>query len=504
MLNAFFNSSIVSAIKLGNNSISKIFLGNNLVFRDPPNCPEGQILDPVTGDCYYNFSAVTPTGLNVTLNPFAQQETGTSLGLSVAFQEVTVQGTTTIREFPSASNPTTDFKGIQIDTTCSFVGDINLTFILPNNISLIDFNKISVYNLIDSSDLTLSRDYASKTIQAKISYIQTQELNIMSGSTTNKVVLTPTNQADCDGNDSGLADPAQRRNKFHVYWKYWGGIFGGWEKCCRVVACLGDGNEFKNNDECNCKCDVRQDVCNNFQNGTWTCMNCTSEKKIFYPSSCECQCPNTCGPSSQNYNLTNNCNCECKPNRAKCGSTTVTMLNGFSYVKDTCCEPGEVCINGECKFPPTCADCVTNGTCSISTTNWFIPNGGNYQSDINPINAYGDISPIYGTGTWKTGWPSLLSPNGTSCGFLYTYSTKSGCVWDSSSFGSCRKWRRGSRVYMFDCENQSLIDITNLALNNAQEILEVQECDLTFDSPDSDCPANDPPVMVPPTLSCNP
>ena len=376
MLNAFLNSSIVSAIKLGNNSISKIFLGNNLVFRDPPNCPEGQILDLNTGDCYYNVSTVTPIGTNVTLNPLSQQETGISLGLSITFQEVTTQGTTTFREFPSATNPTTNFRGIQIDTTASFVGDIDLTFLLPNDISLIDFNNLSVFSLIDSTNITASRDYASKIIQAKISYTQGQSLSIMAGGGNwvggGGVVLTSNN-----------CNPQTEIPFFYFVYGLPLPGFGGWYSCCRPKQCPGYGNEYLANsgaDACSCKCTNGMNVCfdptwtaGSERPLTWNCLAC-APGKIFWPSGqntvtgCDCKCASGC--SSWNTIRDNDCNCRCEAGYAKCGQTIRTKsLDGQSYevIEEKCCQPRWTCAGipsgqteGEC-CPPDKAPC--NGIC---------------------------------------------------------------------------------------------------------------------------------------------
>ena len=300
-----------------------------------------------------SVSSVTTTGSNVTLNPFVQQETGTSLGLSVTFQEVTAQGTTTFTEIFSTANPTSSFRGIQIDTTASFVGDINLTFLLPNDISLTDFNNLSVFSLIDSTDLTLSRDYASKTIQAKISY--TQGLGIMAGGTTNRVILS---QKDCDGRDAGLADPARMENKFHCYWRPDYLSIGGWpgryETCCRVAECLGDGNAFKDDSPCSCKCDMYENVLYDFSTSphTYTCVDC-GPGKIWGGNNDKCRCANyfSCDSVHKSIKFDQvskdfSCDCVCKEGYSPCGQETITSTaNGktYTYIKEKCFQPGETC-----------------------------------------------------------------------------------------------------------------------------------------------------------------
>ena len=295
-------------------------------------CADGQTLNPITNKCD-GLSINTPEGINVIINPFPQR--GISLGLSVAFQEVTLQGTTTFYEFYSQTNPTIDFAGIQINTSCSFTGDLSITFLLPNDISSEDFEKMSIISLLDNSDLTESRDYTSRTIQGIIP--STQGLSIMSGET--KKYAAVVSQTDCPEGKS--------------YCSYYEGFWKGYKSSCQT-NCKGTGNSLNPANECKCLCPDGVNACYDNNGRFSNCVPC-NKYQAFFPSAssqfgyeaCSCHCVNSCGSKTQDEE----CNCLCTdPSREPCGFKYKQFLfDGklIPYYEETCCPEGWTCHQTE-------------------------------------------------------------------------------------------------------------------------------------------------------------
>ena len=279
------------------------------------------------------LSINTPEGINVRIDPFNQR--GISLGLSITFPEVTLQGTTTFYEFYSETNPTSDFAGVRIDTSCSFTGDILIEFLLPNEISSEDFEAMSIISLIDNSDLTESRDYTTRIIQGIIP--STQGLSILSGSTTTYAAVV--SQANC---------PAGQ-----YYCSYYTNIWNGYIRGC-YTNCSGSMNGGNPANQCECYCADGENAC--FKNGKFDgCVACEGGK-VFWPSAseqfgyeaCSCHCFNTCGGKTQDEN----CNCLCSdPAREPCGVKLIQVNLGdgiqYSYYEEKCCPPGHICHQTE-------------------------------------------------------------------------------------------------------------------------------------------------------------
>lgn len=274
------------------------------------------------------LSINTPEGLNVRIDPFPQR--GISLGLSITFPEVTLQGTTTFYEFYSETNPTSDFAGVRIDVSCSFTGDISIEFLLPNEISSEDFEAMSVISLIDNSDLTESRDYTTRIIQGIIP--STQGLSILSGSTTTYAAVV-----------SSACPQGQ------YYCSYYTDIWNGYVKGCYPPR-NGYGNGPNPANKCEYYCPDGQNVC--YDAGVFSrCVACEGAK-VFFPSAsqqfgyeaCSCQCFNSCGGKTQDQD----CNCVCRTNG--CGFKTNTfLLDGFeyNYNEEKCCPEGYTCHQTE-------------------------------------------------------------------------------------------------------------------------------------------------------------
>ena len=296
--------------------------------------PTPDVPEPTPTSTLNGLSINTPEGLNVRIDPFTQR--GISLGLSVTFPEVTLQGTTTFYEFYSENNPTSDFAGVRIDTSCSFTGDISIEFLLPNEISSEDFESMSIISLIDNSNLTESRDYTTRIIQGIIP--STQGLSILSGSTTTYAAVV--SQADC---------PSGK-----YYCSYYTGIWSGYNRGC-YENCSGSGNSRNPANQCNCYCPTGQNVCYDNNGRFSSCVSCNAYQ-AFFPSAstqfgyeaCSCHCVNSCGAKRQDEN----CNCLCVADDATvgCGFKSKQFLfDGrlIPYYEETCCPAGWTCHQTE-------------------------------------------------------------------------------------------------------------------------------------------------------------
>lgn len=342
----------------------KVYIGQSLLYDSVSSCPSGQVLDTNTGECYDGFSVLTPTGTNVSFDVFPQRN-DTSLGLSISFQNVVVEGTTSFFEFTTKTKGLPDFNGIQINTTCSFTGDLSFSFTLPPTISQNDFENLSITNLIDNTNITQSRNYNTKIITGKIS--TNQNLSIMSNRDPSIIRVGVSGPQDCAAGED-----------YCSYWSWGVGFIGDYIRNC-YTKCKGTFNERDSNRGCLCKCPDytgiitgSYNVCQDYRTSTWYCFFCNIEQ-IFIGQvdsnpntpACQCRCPNVCSSGSQKpANSDPHCNCRCKNNYTKCGQRIINRTNEFgeSYttVDEHCCPPGSTCYPAADPNAP--GKCCWNGT----------------------------------------------------------------------------------------------------------------------------------------------
>jgi hypothetical protein len=116
--------------------------------------------------------------------------------------------------------------------------------------------------------------------------------------------------------------------------------------------------------------------------------------------------------------------------------------------------------------------------------------------------------------TWKEGWPAkLYGPGRGFCGFVYLWEASSECWSAPPGFVfpngmpcgkpcECRKYRFSARVYLGNCKDGSLCDVTSDALSGPVDSLRAEGCADNWGGTYDDCQASEPPKVVPPFLDC--